>query len=167
MPSVNSPSGVVGYATLITIALIVVSSLTLIAELFVGSDGDAGKGMVFSHTAKSGRIVFYGLTDLIGRPPIFVNGVPYARIAGGKYFYIDVHSGPVVACIWQPDYDCHTVQASRGTVYYFKATYLHYPSGYNLNPVDAVDGEAERLLEANSPIPQKLVNDKSVGIDLE
>src|SRR5687767_4181854 len=93
------------------ISFILAGALALIAGLFI-RPGDAVVGdAMFSPTAESARIVFYSppgnFGDLLGRPFIFVNGTAYARIARGTYFYIDVASGLVVACIWKPDHDCH------------------------------------------------------------
>ncbi len=153
----------------VIVALIIVGVVTLVASLAVEPDTGGARTVVPDETTGLARLVFYGpkggITDLLGQPSIFVNGVEYARLVSGTYFYVSVPAGPVAACIGGPAHDCWTIDAVSGAVYYFEATYP-YPLGYRLSPVDAAAGERERLKKASAPIPQRLINDTAAQTDL-
>jgi hypothetical protein len=149
--------------------IVIVSALILVANLAERTGTDFDETTHTGNSSNSARVVFYSPTgnviDMLGEPAIFINGAVWARLIRGRYFYITVPPGSLTACIGLPDYDCHTIHLLPGNVYYFKATYD--PLGYRLSRVDALNGEADRFHNAQLPIPQRLIKNGVVQIDLK
>ena len=150
--------------------ILIISALTLLASLAERAGTDLHEKTHGGNQANSGRVVFYSPTgniiDMLGEPPIFLNGAKWARLIRGRYFYITVPPGSLTACIGRPDNDCQTIHVLPGSIHYFKATYP-YPLGYRLSRVDARTGEAERFQKAHLSIPQSLIENKGVQTDLK
>jgi hypothetical protein len=135
-------------------------------EVMIAGNSEIKKDIVI---ATGSRVVIYapkgGYSVGIKKPSIYVNGIEYARIANGTFFYIDVSPGNLTVCAEKPNKGCISKTIQSGEISYVQTRYP--PVKVKLAFMSAAEGEQERKNKASLPIPSTLVVKKdSVLTDL-